>query len=113
MMATDVTRFPPQKWRSDPRHVEDRHRAREIASAFECSDWPGLASTISYRSPRRAHSFARNRPTGPDPTISIWMWSFLFTLFSSNVSRYSDPSYHPPDEISIGKWAGSPRRPPR
>jgi hypothetical protein len=41
----------------------------KIASAFECSESAACSSTNLHRSPRRTHSFARNNPTGPAPTI--------------------------------------------
>src|SRR5262249_681756 len=41
----------------------------KIARAFECSDCVDRASTSRQRRPLRAHSFARNKPTGPAPTI--------------------------------------------
>ena len=43
----------------------------KIASAFECSDCDACSSISRHRKPRRAHSFARNRPTGPAPTIRM------------------------------------------
>ena len=53
----------------------------KIASAFECSDCEARASTSRHLRPRRAHSLARNSPTGPAPTIrtSVSMAAFSMT----------------------------------
>src|SRR5580765_4756338 len=55
----------------------------KMASALECSDCVERASTSRHRSPRRAHSFARNRPTGPAPTIRTSVSIAVLLIISS------------------------------
>lgn len=69
--ATHVTRFADCRNGSTTPAMSKISRVRgKIASAFECSDCDGRASMSRHLRPRRAHSLARKRPTGPAPTIS-------------------------------------------
>src|SRR5262245_61836618 len=68
--ATFVTRLAVCRKGSTTPAMSKTSRVRgKIASAFECSDWAARASMSRQRRPRRAHSLARNSPTGPAPTI--------------------------------------------
>src|SRR5262249_2778062 len=50
------------------------------------SDWRGRCSTMRQSRPRRAHSLARKRPTGPAPTMSTSIvdveWLFMTSCTS-------------------------------
>ena len=70
MTATDVTRLAVSRNGATTPAMSKISSVRgKIASALECSDCDERASTSRHRNPRRAHSFAKNRPTGPAPTI--------------------------------------------
>src|SRR6516225_3014016 len=47
------------------------------------------ASMTRHLSPRRAHSFARNKPTGPAPTIRTSVSIATFCMISSNYRVHS------------------------
>ncbi len=68
--ATRVTRFAAStNGPTSPAMSKISSVLGKMASALECSDCPARVSTMRAERPRRAHSFARRRPTGPAPTI--------------------------------------------
>ena len=68
--ATPVTRFAFSRNGTTTPAISNISRVRgKIASALECIDCDERSSISFQRIPRRAHSFARNSPTGPAPTI--------------------------------------------
>src|SRR5713226_2416222 len=68
--ATDVTRFAfSRNGPTSPAMSRISSVRGKIASALECTDCDERASKSRHRRPRRAHSLARNNPTGPAPTI--------------------------------------------
>ena len=83
---TDVTRFARSRnGATTPAMSKISNVRGKIASALECSDWPECASTIRHLRSRRAHSFARNRPTGPAPTIRISVLSAALAIISLDI----------------------------
>jgi hypothetical protein len=61
-----------------------------MANAFECSDCDDCSSTIRKLKPRRSHSLARNRPTGPAPTIRTFVSVGAFIMMPSFALRQSN-----------------------
>src|SRR5579872_738919 len=72
MTATSVTRFAfSRKGSTIPAMSKISSVRGKIAKAFECSDCDERSSISRHCKFLRAHSFARNRPTGPAPTINM------------------------------------------
>src|SRR5436309_571158 len=70
MTATDVTRLAVSRnGATSPAMSRISSVRGKMGSALEWTDCDERASTSRHRKPRRAHSFARKRPTGPAPTI--------------------------------------------
>ena len=68
--ATDVTRLAFSRNGATTPAMSNISSVRgKIASALECSDCPERVPTSRHLRLRRAHSVARNSPTGPAPTI--------------------------------------------
>ena len=59
----------------------------KMASAFEFGDCDACASTIRQVKPRRAHSFARNNPTGPAPTTRTSTSVFISSSFHCFIAQ--------------------------
>src|SRR5215468_5526173 len=71
MTATAVTRLAVARNGATMPAISKISSVRgKMASAFEWIDWDERASMSRQRRPRRAHSCARNSPTGPAPTIN-------------------------------------------
>src|SRR5215469_9895466 len=84
MTLTFVTRFAFCRKGPTIPAISKISRVREkMASAFECSDCDARSSIRRHRTLRRAHSFARNKPTGPAPTISMSVLGASFAIFQS------------------------------
>src|ERR1700745_10537 len=64
------------------RSQASEERLRALWNVVTCV---GRASTIRQFSPRRAHSFARNSPTGPAPTIRTSVSIATFRIFPPTI----------------------------